>query len=102
TLERPKDLAQTGKVRIFARSKMLNTGIFPEGRSRDRTELLELKVGVTNIIISAMAANPSQDIKIIPCGLNYFHAHQFHPHVIVKFGSSISIPLELVEKYNNN
>ncbi|CAG8480920.1 10138_t:CDS:2 [Dentiscutata heterogama] len=76
-------------------------GLFPEGRSHDRAELLALKGGVANIALGAMAANPSQDIKIVPCGLNYFNAHQFRSRVIVKFGSPISIPLELIEKYNS-
>ncbi|CAG8588080.1 11976_t:CDS:2 [Dentiscutata erythropus] len=75
-------------------------GIFPEGGSHDRTEILPLKAGVTIMALGAMAANPKLDVKIVPCGLNYFHAHQFRSRAVVEFGSPISISRELVEKYS--
>ncbi|CAB4404209.1 unnamed protein product [Rhizophagus irregularis] len=74
-------------------------GIFPEGGSHDRTEILPLKAGVTIMALGAMAANPNLDVKIVPCGLNYFHAHSFRSRAVVEFGSPISIPNDLVEKY---
>ncbi|CAG8537386.1 2140_t:CDS:10 [Funneliformis mosseae] len=74
-------------------------GIFPEGGSHDRTEILPLKAGVTIMALGAMAANPKLDVKIVPCGLNYFHAHSFRSRAVVEFGTPISISPELVEKY---
>ncbi|KAF0383963.1 bifunctional glycerol-3-phosphate/glycerone-phosphate O-acyltransferase SCT1 [Gigaspora margarita] len=74
-------------------------GIFPEGGSHDRTEILPLKAGVTIMALGAMAANSKLNVKIVPCGLNYFHAHQFRSRAVVEFGSPILIPRELVEKY---
>ncbi|CAG8570949.1 879_t:CDS:2 [Ambispora gerdemannii] len=74
-------------------------GIFPEGGSHDRTEILPLKAGVTIMALGAMEANPELDVKIVPCGLNYFHAHQFRSRAVVEFGAPISISPELVEKY---
>ncbi|GBB99145.1 hypothetical protein RclHR1_03430006 [Rhizophagus clarus] len=74
-------------------------GIFPEGGSHDRTEILPLKAGVTIMALGAMAANPKLDVKIVPCGLNYFHAHSFRSRAVVEFGSPISITNGLVEKY---
>ncbi|CAG8769313.1 19316_t:CDS:2, partial [Racocetra persica] len=74
-------------------------GIFPEGGSHDRTEILPLKAGVTIMALGAIAANPSLNLKIMPCGLNYFHAHSFRSRAVIEFGAPISINPELVEKY---
>jgi len=46
-------------------------GIFPEGGSHDRTELLPLKAGVAIMALGALAANPDCGLKIVPCGMNY-------------------------------
>ncbi|CAG8482124.1 10324_t:CDS:2 [Paraglomus occultum] len=75
-------------------------GIFPEGGSHDRTEIMPLKAGVSVMALGAMAANPNLDVKIVPCGLNYFHAHHFRSRAVVEFGAPISVPRELVQKYN--
>ncbi|CAG8502417.1 6821_t:CDS:2 [Paraglomus brasilianum] len=75
-------------------------GIFPEGGSHDRTEIMPLKAGVSIMALGAMAANPNLDVKIVPCGLNYFHAHHFRSRAVVEFGAPISVPRELVQKYN--
>lgn len=74
-------------------------GIFPEGGSHDRTELLPLKAGVAIMALGALAADPSCGVRIVPCGLNYFHAHKFRSRAVVEFGSPIAIPPDLVEKY---
>ncbi|CAG8761234.1 19856_t:CDS:2, partial [Racocetra persica] len=77
-------------------------GVFPEGRSHDRPELIPLKAGVAFMALGAMAAYPGLDVKIVPCGLNYFQAHQFRSRAVIEFGPPISISSELVEKYNKN
>ncbi|KAL1916529.1 uncharacterized protein VTP21DRAFT_5720 [Calcarisporiella thermophila] len=74
-------------------------GIFPEGGSHDRGEIMPLKAGVTIMALGAMASNPDVDVKIVPCGLNYFHAHRFRSRAVVEFGQPISVSRELVEKY---
>ncbi|KAL1917457.1 uncharacterized protein VTP21DRAFT_3850 [Calcarisporiella thermophila] len=74
-------------------------GIFPEGGSHDRAELLPLKAGVTIMALGAMANNPNLDLKIVPCGLNYFHAHKFRSRAVVEFGKPLTIPKHLVEKF---
>ncbi|KAL8900746.1 MAG: hypothetical protein Q9192_000905 [Flavoplaca navasiana] len=76
-------------------------GIFPEGGSHDRTELLPLKAGVAIMALGSLAANPGSDLKIIPCGMNYFHAHKFRSRAVVEFGSPIEIPRELVDLYKS-
>lgn len=74
-------------------------GIFPEGGSHDRTELLPLKAGVAIMSLGAMAANPDLDVKIIPCGLNYFHPDRFRSRAVVDYGKPITIAREMVEQF---
>ncbi|RAO65738.1 uncharacterized protein BHQ10_001750 [Talaromyces amestolkiae] len=74
-------------------------GIFPEGGSHDRPELLPLKAGVAIMALGSLAENPDSGLKIVPCGMNYFHAHKFRSRAVVEFGSPIEVPRELVEKY---
>ncbi|KAJ5042953.1 uncharacterized protein L3040_004343 [Drepanopeziza brunnea f. sp. 'multigermtubi'] len=76
-------------------------GIFPEGGSHDRTELLPLKAGVAIMALGALAANPESGLKIIPCGMNYFHAHKFRSRAVVEFGNPVEVPQELVELYKS-
>ncbi|KAG0182652.1 hypothetical protein DFQ28_011177 [Apophysomyces sp. BC1034] len=81
----------------------LNNGrcitIFPEGGSHDRAEMLPLKAGVTLMALGAMAKYPGLDVKIVPCGLNYFHAHRFRSRAVIEFGSPITITPDLVAKF---
>ncbi|GME75623.1 unnamed protein product [[Candida] boidinii] len=76
-------------------------GIFPEGGSHDRPDLLPIKAGVAIMALGAMAKNPNCNVKIVPCGMNYFHPHKFRSRAIVEFGKPIEIPKELVNRYNN-
>lgn len=76
-------------------------GIFPEGGSHDRTELLPLKAGVAIMALGALATDPDCGLKIVPCGMNYFHAHKFRSRAVVEFGSPLEVPRELVELYKN-
>jgi glycerol-3-phosphate O-acyltransferase/dihydroxyacetone phosphate acyltransferase len=74
-------------------------GIFPEGGSHDRTEMLELKPGVCIMALGAMQMHPELDVKIVPCGLNYMAGHKFRSKVVIQFGPPIEIPRTLVEQY---
>ncbi len=79
-------------------------GIFPEGGSHDRTELLPLKGGVSIMALGAMAKYPSLcaaggKLKIIPVGINYFQGHRFRSRVFVDIGEPIIPDLTLVEQY---
>ncbi|KAI7898544.1 uncharacterized protein BX663DRAFT_533301 [Cokeromyces recurvatus] len=73
--------------------------IFPEGGSHDRAEMLPFKAGVTIMALGAMAKYPGLDVKIVPCGLNYFHAHKFRSRAVIEFGNPITISNDLVEKF---
>lgn len=74
-------------------------GIFPEGGSHDRTGLLPLKAGVAIMALGALAESPDCDLKIVPVGMNYFHAHKFRSRAVVEFGPPFSVPAELVTMY---
>ncbi|CDK28151.1 unnamed protein product [Kuraishia capsulata CBS 1993] len=76
-------------------------GIFPEGGSHDRTDLLPLKAGVAIMALGTMASHPGTKVKIVPCGMNYFHPHKFRSRAIVEFGHPIEVPEELVNRYNS-
>lgn len=74
-------------------------GIFPEGGSHDRTDLLPLKAGVSIMALGAMANDPTVQVKIVPVGLSYFHAHRFRSRAVVEFGTALDVPVELVEMF---
>ncbi|KAJ3214891.1 hypothetical protein HDU67_001093 [Dinochytrium kinnereticum] len=74
-------------------------GIFPEGGSHDRSEFLPLKPGVAMMALGAMAEHEGLDVKVVPCGLNYFHADKFRSRGVIEFGDPIDIPAEYVKKY---
>lgn len=73
-------------------------GIFPEGGSHDRTELLPLKVGVALIAYSALEKD-GVNIPIVPVGLNYFRAHRFRGKATVEFGSPTYIEPSTLADY---
>lgn len=113
--------------------QLLNTdagcvGIFPEGGSHDRSDLLPLKgtvgpcfadlindmagrvadfelclfaAGVALMALGALAQNPDCGVKIVPCGMNYFHAHKFRSRAVIEFGNPVDVPPELVQMYKN-
>ncbi|KAJ9115919.1 hypothetical protein QFC22_005062 [Naganishia vaughanmartiniae] len=74
-------------------------GIFPEGGSHDRPDLLPLKAGVSVMALGAMSANPNLNIKLVPVGLSYFHPHKFRSRAVVEFGAPVEVPRELVDGY---
>lgn len=51
--------------------------------------------------LGSLAVNPNSGLKIIPCGMNYFHAHKFRSRAVVEFGSPIEVPEELIELYKS-
>ncbi|VUC21370.1 unnamed protein product, partial [Clonostachys rosea] len=77
-------------------------GIFPEGGSHDRTELLPLKAGVAIMALGTLAEDPNCGLKIVPVGMNYFHPHKFRSRAVIEFGAPFEIPSRIVEKYRNN
>ncbi|KAJ4487991.1 glycerol-3-phosphate O-acyltransferase [Lentinula aciculospora] len=74
-------------------------GIFPEGGSHDRTDLLPLKAGVSIMALGAMANDPECHVKIVPVGFSYFHPHRFRSRAVIEFGSALDVPTEFVDMY---
>mmetsp|Transcript_52331 Transcript_52331/g.150817 ORF Transcript_52331/g.150817 Transcript_52331/m.150817 type:complete len:717 (-) Transcript_52331:50-2200(-) len=69
-------------------------GIFPEGGSHDRTDLLPLKAGVAIIALDAQRKH-HMSVPIVPVGLNYFQGHRFGGRVVVEFGPPIVVPEQI-------
>lgn len=74
-------------------------GIFPEGGSHDRAEMLPLKAGVSLIALGAMAKYSDLKVTIVPCGLNYFNPDKFRSRAMVEFGVPINIEPELIDLF---
>ena len=49
--------------------------------------------------LGAMANDPTVQVKIVPVGLSYFHAHRFRSRAVVEFGNALDVPPELVEMF---
>lgn len=49
--------------------------------------------------LGALAANPDCDLRIVPVGMNYFHAHKFRSRAVIEFGVPIEVPRKLVDMY---
>jgi glycerol-3-phosphate O-acyltransferase/dihydroxyacetone phosphate acyltransferase len=43
-----------------------------------------------------------EPVRIVPCGMNYFHGHRFRSHVLVEFGKPIEVTEDLMELYNKD
>ncbi len=65
-------------------------GIFPEGGSHDRTDLLPLKIGISLIAYSALEKD-GLNVHIVPVGLSYFRAHRWRGRAVVEYGRPFTI-----------
>lgn len=83
----------------LAKGKCL--GIFPEGGSHDRTDLLPLKVGVAAIAFGVLEKH-DRNVPIVPVGLNYFRGHRFRGRVVVEFGEPVQIDKETLSVYKKS
>jgi glycerol-3-phosphate O-acyltransferase/dihydroxyacetone phosphate acyltransferase len=81
-------------------------GIFPEGGSHDRTDLLPLKAGVAAIAFGALEKH-GINVPIIPVGLTYWSGNKtggdrFRGRAVVEFGQPIRISPEMATKYKES
>lgn len=74
-------------------------GIFPEGGSHDRPEMLPLKPGVAIMALGSVAYRPGLKVAIVPVGLNYFHPHKFRSRAVYEFGEPLYIDDKLAKEY---
>ncbi|CAI5756766.1 unnamed protein product [Candida verbasci] len=86
-------------------------GIFPEGGSHDRPDLLPLKPGVALMALGAVTEQINQyqggldyitPVSVVPVGLNYFHPHKFRSRVVVEFGKPIVVAEAMGQEYIKN
>jgi len=75
-------------------------GIFPEGGSHDRTDLLPLKAGIALIAFGAVE-ELGLEIPVVPVGLNYIRRHKFRGRAVIEFGAPITVTPELEEQYKS-
>jgi glycerol-3-phosphate O-acyltransferase/dihydroxyacetone phosphate acyltransferase len=94
------DQSQMFKSVVQRLTKNQAVGIFPEGGSHDRSELLPLKAGVAVMALETLSKFPGVKLKVIPAGLHYFHSDTFRSRSVIEYGKPIEIPLELVDQYN--
>lgn len=50
--------------------------------------------------LGAKSKYPDLDVKLVPVGLSYFHAHKFRSRAVIEFGPPISVDSALVADYN--
>lgn len=67
-------------------------GIFPEGGSHDRLELLPLKAGICIMALGAMDAHEGCQVSLVPAGFNYYNPQNFRSKVIMEFGPPYKVP----------
>ena len=51
--------------------------------------------------LGSLAENPDSGLKIVPCGMNYFHAHKFRSRAVVEFGTPLEVSQELQDLYRS-
>ena len=91
-----KDMFQAVITRL---SKDQAVGIFPEGGSHDRPEMLPLKAGVAIMALETLSKYPGTKLKIIPTGLHYFNCDKFRSRCVLEYGEPIEVPIELVDQF---
>ncbi|KAK0120426.1 hypothetical protein ONS96_010642 [Cadophora gregata f. sp. sojae] len=74
-------------------------GIFPEGGSHDRTELLPLKAGIAIMALGALAQGTP--LTIVPVGMNYFSAHKFRSRAVIEFGDAVTVSAATIHDFRN-
>jgi len=50
--------------------------------------------------LGTVAEKPDCNLKIIPVGMNYFHAHKFRSRAVIEFGTPLDVPVERAQKFH--
>lgn len=93
-------------VDVFARChEVLHVGgaiaIFPEGTSHNQPELVELKTGVSRIVLEAEAKYGGLGTRLVPVGLVFEAKSRFRSRALVLVGRPID-PVAEVERYRQD
>jgi glycerol-3-phosphate O-acyltransferase/dihydroxyacetone phosphate acyltransferase len=51
--------------------------------------------------LGTLAEHPGTGLTIVPCGMNYFHAHKFRSRAVVEFGPPIEVQQQYIDKYKS-
>jgi glycerol-3-phosphate O-acyltransferase/dihydroxyacetone phosphate acyltransferase len=51
--------------------------------------------------LETLSKYPDCGLKVVPCGMNYFHAHKFRSRCVVEFGAPVQIDPRDITKYNS-
>jgi glycerol-3-phosphate O-acyltransferase / dihydroxyacetone phosphate acyltransferase len=51
--------------------------------------------------LGTLAQDPDCGLTIIPCGMNYFHAHKFRSRCVVEFGPPVEVKPEWIDMYKS-
>jgi len=70
-------------------------GLFPEGRSHNEPSLIELKTGVSRIVLEAEERFGPLGVQIVPVGLNFDDKGRFRSRVLVRVGQPLEISDDL-------
>lgn len=76
-------------------------GIFPEGGSHDRSELLPLKAGICIMALGAMEKY-GISVTLVSCGFTYYQPEKFRSKVLMEYGHPYTISPELVQLYRTD
>lgn len=52
--------------------------------------------------LGAMSEFNTENVKIVPVGLNYFNRHQFRSEVIIEFGKAFEVPRSWADEFKTN
>jgi len=74
-------------------------GLFPEGGSHDRSELLPLKPGFCLMALGAIAENPGLRVRVLPVGITYFNRHKLNSRCLVQYGKPVEVRPELAARF---
>jgi glycerol-3-phosphate O-acyltransferase/dihydroxyacetone phosphate acyltransferase len=52
--------------------------------------------------LGAMSDYNTENVKIVPVGLNYFNRHRFRSEVIIEFGKAFEVPRSWADEFKIN
>lgn len=63
--------------------------------------MLIFVAGIAIMALGTLAKHPDCGLTIVPCGMNYFHAHKFRSRAVVEFGAPLEVKQEYVDLYTS-
>jgi glycerol-3-phosphate O-acyltransferase / dihydroxyacetone phosphate acyltransferase len=63
--------------------------------------MLTWLAGVSIMALGTLSEDPNCGLTIVPCGMNYFHAHKFRSRCVVEFGPPVEVKPEYITQYDD-